>query len=126
MQPEPADHRLRPTSTVKGQCFRIVPLHFYNFMPLEPALQDTRLPLPSIINPVSRTRRRPAKNKTRAPCEARVFCLKPARSHPAGSLDLESVFGSPDGKFNAGAELELLERVLDVNLDRTLRDPEAF
>lgn len=48
MQPEPADHRLRPTSTVKGQCFRIVPLHFYNFMPLEPALQDTRLPLPSI------------------------------------------------------------------------------
>ena len=31
MQPEPADHRLRPTSTVKGQCESIVPLHFQVF-----------------------------------------------------------------------------------------------
>ena len=60
MQPEPADHRLRPTSTVKGQCESIVPLHFQVF----PASSPRRTALsffhfrPFIRRP-SRPRRRP-------------------------------------------------------------------
>lgn len=48
MQPEPADHRLRPTSTVKGQCESIVPLHFQVF-PAALAPQDR----PFLLFPLS-------------------------------------------------------------------------
>lgn len=43
-----------------------------------------------------------------------------------GGLHLEAVFRRPDGELHAGAELELLERVLDVNLHRSLGNAQAL
>ena len=73
MQPEPADHRLRPTSTVKGQCESIVPLHFQVFSaassPRRTALSFFSLfHFRPIIRRPSRPRPRPpnARTQTRA------------------------------------------------------------
>ena len=74
MQPEPADHRLRPTSTVKGQCESIVPLHFQVF-PAASSPRRTVLSFFSLFHfrPIIR---RPSRPRPRPPILFQLFSLR--------------------------------------------------
>lgn len=74
MQPEPADHRLRPTSTVKGQCESIVPLHFQVF-PAASSPRRTALSFFSLFHfrPIIR---RPSRPRPRPPILFQLFSLR--------------------------------------------------
>ena len=146
MQPEPADHRLRPTSTVKGQCEKHCPFAFSGLLRRLLAPQDRPFPFSFSISalssddchapgPARQTHARklapllqaptsiPAhgRQKGTPPSGKRTFSSVQFWDYCRFAQNLPAVFtlkpcsDAQYGELHAGAELELLERVLDVN-----------